>query len=62
MKALVARLLLLAWRELLATLDSVKPGWQATVRPPARDPFDGPLSSESLRYWLHAERVRRTRD
>ena len=58
---LLARLLLALWRELLVTLDTVKPGWQARVRPPADDPFGGPLSTESLTYWLHAERVRRDR-
>jgi hypothetical protein len=62
MKAFLARLLLALWRELLVTLDTITPGWSARVRPPAEDPFGGALSSESLNYWLHAERVRRDRD
>lgn len=56
------RLLVILWRELLATLDALKPGWQADVRPPAPDPFGGPLSPESLHYWTQADRVRRGRD
>jgi hypothetical protein len=59
---LVSRLLLGLWRELLVTLDMTFPGWSARVRPPAEDPFGGPLSAESLNYWLHAERVRRDRE
>lgn len=53
--------LLACWRALLAFVDEVRPGWSEPPQPAANE-FGGPLSPESLNYWLHAERVRRDRD
>lgn len=61
MSATLLRLLQGAWRALLSFVDEVRPGWSEQVEP-RHNAFGGPLSAESLNYWLCAERARRIRD
>jgi len=57
----LGRLLLRVLRATLSLFDEVRPGWSQPAESRSNE-FGGPLSVESLNYWLTDERCRRSRD